>query len=137
MKRSYCEIYIHCVWTTKYKEAMIKESIFEYIHKIIMEKCKKYSLELIALGGTEDHIHVLLSINPQIKISEVIAEIKGTASYFINHNTKDTLYWQDGYGVISISKPALEKVKHYVLTQKEHHSEKNGTRLELEKTHTE
>jgi putative transposase len=56
----------------------------------------------------------------------LVKEIKGTTSYFTNHKTQGNLYWQDGYGVLSVSKSGLEVVKRYVENQKDHHGLANG-----------
>ena len=83
-----------------------------------------------------DHIHLLLSINPNTNIAILVKEIKGTTSYFINHKTQDILYWQDGYGVMSVSKSRLEVIKRYVENQKKHHGLDSGIIVELEKNST-
>jgi putative transposase len=134
MRRSYYEIYIHAVWRTKNSEPMIDDKVIANIHNVMKAKCQKFDVQLIAIGNTEDHIHMLLSINPNIKLSEFIAEVKGATSYFVNHQTKDSLYWQDGYGAISLSKSALNTTKRYVENQKEHHKLGKDLILALENT---
>lgn len=76
---------------------------------------------MLAFGNIEDHI---LSINPNIKIADFVAQVKGASSHYINHDLGKLLYWQDGYGCFSIGRSELEQVKAYVLNQKKHHSEK-------------
>jgi putative transposase len=134
MRRSYYELYIHAIWTTKKKVSMIKGTLETSIYDLVKVKCNKFNVKLIAGGNTEDHIHLLLSINPNIKIAEVIGEIKGSTSYFINHKTQETLYWQDGFGVLSVSKSGVANVKQYVENQKEHHRKKVSLVPALEKS---
>ena len=126
MRRSYYEIYIHVIWRTKNSEPMINPNVVLNIQNIFQAKCQKFDIQLIAIGNTEDHIHVLLSMNPTVRLSEFIAEVKGATSYFVNQQTKDSLYWQDGYGAVSVSKSALNTVKRYVENQKEHHALKKN-----------
>ncbi len=121
MRRSYYELYIHVVWSTKNTLPLITESVEKNIQDIVKAKCRKFDTELIAIGNVEDHIHLLLSINPNIKISELVGEIKGATSYFINRQNSGSLHWQDGYGALSVSKSALKAVKKYIENQKEHH----------------
>jgi putative transposase len=83
MRRSYYEIYIHAVWHTKNSEPMINDNVLINIHNVIIAKCQKFDLRLIAIGNTENHVHLLLSINPKIRLSEFIAEVKGATSYFV------------------------------------------------------
>ena len=132
MRRSYYEIYLHLVWRTKNSEPYLSPDVEREVCNIIQAKCLKFDTALLAVGNTEDHIHMVVSINPKIIISELIAEIKGASSYYINKETSSTLYWQDGYGCLSIDKSSLSKVETYVLKQKEHHSLKQDTQTGLE-----
>lgn len=121
MRNTYYQIYVHIVWCTKNRELMINEEVESNIHSIINEKANKHKANTVAIGNTLDHIHLLLSISPETSIAMLIKEIKGSSSFFINHKTKQVLYWQDGYGALSVSKFGLEKVKMYVENQKTHH----------------
>ena len=78
----------------------------------------------LAFGNTEDHIHLLLSINPNIKIADFVAEAKGASSHYINHKLGKLLYWQDGYGCFSIGRSELILVKQYIFNQQKHHFQK-------------
>ena len=92
MRRSYYEIYLHLVWRTKNSEPYLSPAVERAVCNIIQAKCKKFDTALLAVGNTEDYIHMVVSINPKIKISEFIAEIKGAGSYYINKETSFTLY---------------------------------------------
>ena len=122
MRNTYYEIYVHIVWGAKNKEQMINSSVEKIIYPIIDTKVESHKASIIAKGNTMDHIHLLLSVSPETNIPLLIKEIKGATSYFINHKTKENLYWQDGYGILSVSKSGISRVKKYVESQKEHHS---------------
>jgi putative transposase len=124
MPSSKYQIYIHLVWATKKREPFILSELESIIQNVFHEKCRKFDLKVLDFGNTEDHIHLLLSINPNIKIAGFVAEAKGASSHYINHELGKLLYWQDGYGCFSIGRSELEQVKAYVLNQKKHHSEK-------------
>jgi putative transposase len=126
MRNTYYEIYVHIVWSVKNREQMINETIEKTIYPIIESKVEIHKAKIIAKGNTMDHIHLLLSISPVTNIAVLVKEIKGTTSYFTNHKTRENLYWQDGYGVLSVSKSGLEVVKRYVENQKDHHGLANG-----------
>jgi putative transposase len=137
MRRSYYELYVHTVWSTKNREPYILEKYEPPIIDIITAKCIKHKVTLLAIGNTDDHIHLLLSIHPRLLLADFIGEIKGASSHFINHNANGCLYWQDGYGALSLSKKALPKVIEYVEHQKDHHQNPQSLIEELEKMETE
>ena len=74
-----------------------------------------------------DHVHCLFLLNPQKSISEVIKQIKGSSSHFINQSNLaiGKFAWQTGYGAFSVSESVVEKVYRYILNQKKHHQKKS------------
>ena len=78
---------------------------------------------LLAVGGIEDHTHVLIELLPTMLVADVAKNLKGASSHYINKESglPATLYWQDGYGVITLRKAEVPRVARYIQTQKAHH----------------
>ena len=75
-----------------------------------------------AVGGVSDHVHLLVSLTPNHRISDVMRELKSDSSLWIKKQIhKKTFAWQEGYGVFTVSPSSVENVRHYVNTQEEHH----------------
>jgi REP element-mobilizing transposase RayT len=76
-----------------------------------------------AIGGTEDHVHVVCSLGRTITVASLLEEIKKSTSKWIK--TKGEQYaqfsWQAGYGAFSIGRSQLDAVKKYIAGQREHH----------------
>lgn len=72
-----------------------------------------------------DHIHILISIKPDCKISDLVRDIKANSSSFVQEklNTHD-FRWQEGYGAFSYSKSQTRNVVTYILNQPSHHKAK-------------
>ncbi len=124
--RTYSRIYLHFIWTTKNRSAMINEEIKRAIVGVFASKAKELRFELIEANGPEDHMHVLLKSRPTIAPSHIAKELKGASSHFVNHvvlkgDLIRSLYWQDGYGVISVSPSTVNSVRDYIRRQVEHH----------------
>ena len=77
------------------------------------------------IGGTRNHIHLLLRLKPKHFIPDLIKRIKGSSSKWINtrFDTNERFAWQVGYGIFSVSVSQLSKVKSYIANQKEHHKQ--------------
>ena len=84
------------------------------------------------------HVHFLFLLNYQKSISDIIKQINGSSSFFINEKklTTEKFAWQGGYSVFSVSEETLEKVYQYIKNQKRHHSKTNFEQefLNLEKS---
>ena len=73
-----------------------------------------------------DHLHCLFLLSPQKSIAEVIKQIKGSSSHYINQNNLiiDKFSWQTGYAAYSVSESVVDKVHNYIHNQKQHHAKK-------------
>ena len=131
----YSKINLHINWHTKYSLPTIKPEIEPKLHQFLKHKIiKTKGAYFHAVGGIEDHIHLAVSISPDIHISKWIGELKGGSSFYINKLVNQKLLeWQRGYGVVSFGTKDLQWVIDYVLNQKEHHK-KGTTHERLEKT---
>ncbi len=125
MKRAsaFYQLIYHFVWATKNRELLLTPTVEEHLLPYIREKCKELGYTLYAVNGATDHLHVLVGLTPTVLVAEVAKNLKGASSHYINHDSglKETLYWQDGYGVITIRQAEIPKVVAYIQRQKEHH----------------
>jgi REP element-mobilizing transposase RayT len=79
---------------------------------------------VLALNGTEDHVHLVLAIPAAVAISDIVKQIKGASSFFVNQALKprEQFKWQGSYGAFTISRWEVERAIQYVRRQKEHHA---------------
>ena len=91
-------------------------------HAALEEKCRRIKgAYLHGIGGTDTHVHLGLSIEPFVCISDLAQELKGASSFEVNKRmNRKALEWQRGYGVVSFGKRNLEWVLEYVRRQREH-----------------
>ncbi|MEA3476293.1 MAG: transposase [Candidatus Cloacimonadota bacterium] len=75
------------------------------------------------INGTKDHLHALFLLNQNKSIKEIIKNVKGETSHWINQNNfyKVKFAWQIGYGAFSVSESMVKIVENYIRNQKEHH----------------
>jgi hypothetical protein len=73
-----------------------------------------------------DHIHILFGLRPSQSLSELLQDIKGSSSKWINERkfVKGKFSWQEGFGAFSYSKSEISKISHYIDSQRIHHSSK-------------
>jgi REP element-mobilizing transposase RayT len=123
MPQSLASILVHVVFSTKHRQPLIKPEIEEELFKYMSAICREYESPAIAINGTEDHVHMLISLSRKTALSDLIEEVKKSSSKWIK--TKGTayrkFYWQNGYGAFSIGQSGVEKLKRYIAKQKEHH----------------
>jgi REP-associated tyrosine transposase len=121
---SYTQLYLHCVWATWDRLPLIIPEIETPLYSVIAEKCREFSCTPTAIGGIDDHVHVLVRLLPTIAVAQLVGQIKGASSHAITHAFRsDHLFqWQGSYGAFTISQRSVSRVCAYILAQKTHHA---------------
>jgi len=118
MPRSYVLNYVHCVFSTKGRTQLIRdpEPLWAYMRGIARNK----GFDIIAVGGTDNHVHVLLSLPAGMHLVDAVRDLKANSSRFMKERVA-LFSWQDGYAGISVSPSQIDTVKKYIAGQEEHH----------------
>ncbi len=123
MADPYTKIYIHYVMATYARFPALFESKQEEFYNYIAGVIRDLGCFVHCIGGVEDHIHILIGLNPAKSIAEVAQKIKANSSRFINQQNwlPGKFSWQGGYAAFSVSASMKENVRKYIKNQKEHH----------------
>jgi len=120
--RVYSEINLHITWHTKNNLSSItpamRPELYAYLKNKIVETKGTY---FHAIGGTDTHVHIGVSVKPSLHLDEWIGQLKRGSSYAMGKG----LQWQHGYGAVSFGTKDLDWVVKYIQNQEEHH--KKGT----------
>ena len=131
MANTYIRIYLHLVFAVKNRDALISPYREKQIHSYMAGTLYKLNHKPIIVGGIEDHVHILLSYNPNQTLPDLVKELKTGTTKFINNNHLCTFKfeWQRGYACFSYSHSMVDKVYKYIENQHQHH---NGRSLQEE-----
>ncbi len=127
MPHSFNKIWIHAIWATKHRMQYIGSNIERNVYQFINLQFRDLGCPVRIINGMPDHIHSLFLLNPKKSIAEVIKQVKGSSSHFINQNnlTSEKFAWQTGYAAYSVSESIVNKVFLYIKNQKTHHQKKS------------
>lgn len=127
MANTYTQIYIQIVFAVKGRQNLISKENREELHKFITGIVSNRKQKLFAVLAMPDHVHVLVSMSPNLSISELVRDIKAGSSKFINDKgwMNGKFNWQEGYGAFSYAKSNIDLVVKYILNQEEHHRNKS------------
>lgn len=89
-----------------------KDELYKYITGIVQGNKHK----LVIINGVQNHIHLLVGFRPHQSLADLMQDIKGQSSKWINEKkfTKSKFHWQEGYGAFSYSHSHLTKVISYI-----------------------
>ena len=121
MPQSYGPVYLHIVFSTKHREALLTPELHTEFARYITPILKDCKARLITEGGMPDHVHLLIDLGRESSVSTLLREIKSKSSSWLRQKTGKEFSWQGGYGVFSVSPTHLEQVFHYIQNQEQHH----------------
>lgn len=126
MANTYNQIHVQFVFAVKHRNGLIQTSFKEELHKYIAGIIKFHNHKLLAINGMPDHLHILVGMRPTQSISDLMQDIKGSSSKWINQNKflKVKFEWQEGYGSFSYSKSQVNIIIDYIKNQEQHHANK-------------
>ena len=120
---SYHSLYYHIIFSTKNRKSYLDEAQLEEMYKYMSGVIKSMIAKLFLINGPSDHVHVALSMNPDVSISDCVRTIKANASRWIHQRFERLrdFSWQEGYLAFSVSKSNIQAVVRYIQNQREHH----------------
>jgi len=134
MANTYTQIHIHAVFTVKNRECIILNNWKDELHKYISGILQNNKHKLLAINGMPDHIHMLFGFRPTQSLADLMQDIKGGSSKWINEKKfiRGKFSWQEGYGAFSYSKSEVPNIIKYIIDQTTHHKKKTFSEEYLE-----
>ena len=122
---SFWRHYYHIIWATRNREPMITPDIKADLYEHIVDKASKMGVHVCAIGGVDDHIHLVVTIPPSLSVAKIVRDLKGASSFYVNKvlKTPDQFRWQRGYGSLTMGEKQLSAATAYVNNQVRHHAE--------------
>jgi putative transposase len=123
MRHNFTQLYVHLVWATWDRLPLITPSIKEQIYKVISYECNQLGCQIVAIGGVEDHVHLLTGFPAHVAISELVKQIKGSSSHCVVNQIQPNEFfkWQGGYAAFSVNHEDLTPIATYIRNQVAHH----------------
>jgi putative transposase len=120
MSHTYSQNVIHVVFSTKDRRKTVPEDFQPRIWAYAAGVCQKIGILVYAIGGAEDHVHLLIQIPPSLSVSKAVMAIKSNSSRWASEEGHK-FAWQESYGAFSASHSVLPVALQYIQNQREHH----------------
>jgi REP element-mobilizing transposase RayT len=118
MSHTHASVLVHCVFSTKNRTNSIPDC--DALWKYIAVMARDHRVTLLAAGGTNNHVHLLMAVPPVVPLAKVMKELKGSTSRWLREQGRH-FTWQEGYGAFSINQSQRQTVIDYIAGQAEHH----------------
>ena len=121
MAHSYVSAVFHIVFSTKQRMQLIRTDNQSRLWNYLAGIARNHGMQVLAVGGTENHVHVLVVLPADTALSDAVRTLKANSSRWMRET--DRLFaWQEGYGAFSVSPSQLERAKEYIANQPVHHA---------------
>ncbi len=126
MANTFTQLYIQFVFAVQNRISLIQPSWEDELYKYITGIIKNNKHKLIAINGVQNHVHIFVGYKPHQLIPDLLQDIKGSSSKWINKKgfVRGKFSWQEGYAAFSYSHSQIKAVARYVENQKQHHKKK-------------
>ena len=121
MGSTYHSLHYHVVFSTKERRPLIRAEWRSRLHEYLGGAVRGLGGVAEAVGGCEDHVHLLLSLKTTAVPADMIREVKKASSAWVAQEHDAGFAWQDGYAVFSLSWTHVAAVRQYIEGQEEHH----------------
>ena len=120
---TYTSLTYHIIFSTKYRSPSIDPALTDDLYPYIGGIIRGEKGQLLEIGGTSDHLHILAGFHPAVAVSYMLQHIKGNSSKWINEQKvrPNRFEWQSGYGAFTVSQSQVPAVRQYIQQQEEHH----------------
>ena len=116
---------IHLVFSTKERKPTLPNDLLPKFHQYLVGIARNHKIELLASGGTSDHVHALIGLATTMTIADAARVLKANSSRFVSEHGVE-FSWQEGYGAFSVSPSQVPAVKAYIARQEEHHRKRDS-----------
>jgi REP element-mobilizing transposase RayT len=125
MGHTYTSCMFHVVFSTKERRPQPIENM-RHLHRYLVGIAKKNGFDASLVGGTTDHVHILLSLPPTIPLSKAVQLLKGGSSKWYSYEYPSSGFsWQEGFAAFSVSRSQFDAAADYVRNQEKHHEKRD------------
>ncbi len=106
MANTYTQIHLHLIFAVKGRQSLIQKNWKDELYKYITGIIQNHQHKLLSINGMPNHLHILIGYRPSQSLPDLLQDIKGDSSKWINTKglIKGKFEWQSGYGAFSYSK---------------------------------
>jgi len=136
MGSSYVSFHYRLVFSTRERRPFIDPEWRSLLHEYLGGTVRGLRGEPRSIGGVEDHVHLLVSLDANHRIKDFLRELKKASSVWAAGQHCPQFAWQEGYAAFTVSASHQDRVRRYIESQPEHHRKRafiDELRMLLEK----
>src|SRR5712692_8607050 len=121
-------LHYHLVWSVKARQALLHGTVAEALRDELLAIAERAGITVLALHVEPEHLHVLLSLRPDMAVATAVGRLKGASAHFLRqtfpriHEAHEQSLWNDGYFARTLGDLSAAQAKAYLDRQRERHA---------------
>ena len=111
----------HLIFVTKYRKQLLTGEHKTKVKKYLLEKSNQLNVKIEKYEVMPDHVHLFIKCSPNIKISNLVKNLKGYSSYMLRRSyklkNKFKHLWSPSYYCETIGHISEQTIKKYIEDQ--------------------
>ena len=127
MSKEFISCLVHVVVGTYRQKNFLTADVRNQLSAYLSAVSKSKGMRLVALGGTENHLHILLALPAKLSLESAILPLKQSSTTWLRQNFEAlrSFSWSTGYAAFSISRSQLDSTLLYIQNQEQYHWKKS------------
>jgi REP element-mobilizing transposase RayT len=122
MSGTYTKLTFHIVFSTWRRRRLIAPAWRGDLHAFLGGALRTLNAVGLAIGGTDNHVHILAGLKPVHRLSDIVRDIKHASCQWVHEEINlQSFHWQEGYGAFTVGYREVEIVTKYIHNQEAHH----------------
>ncbi|REJ80594.1 MAG: IS200/IS605 family transposase [Bacteroidetes bacterium] len=125
---TYTQILYQIVYGTYRRQKTMCADTRQDLYKFMTGLLQHKKCHVYRINGVEDHVHILISLNPTVALSTLVKDLKLASTAHIKQNNLFPVFngWAEGYGAFTYSLKEKDRLIEYIKNQEEHHKKQNS-----------
>ena len=114
-------LHVHLAWCTKYRKGVLRGDVGQRLRELAKQMCSDMGVEILSGVVARDHVHMLVSVPPQVSVSKLVQKVKGKSSYKLQREFAGLRkqywgqrMWARGYFACSTGNVSDEMIRGYI-----------------------
>ena len=114
-------LHVHLCWCTKYRRTLLVGDVAHRLRDLARQICTDMGAEILSGVVSKDHVHVLVSMPPQVSVSKLVQRVKGKTSFKLQREFDGLRrqywgqrMWARGYFACTTGNVSDEMIRAYI-----------------------
>lgn len=123
MAHTFTSLLTHAIFSTSERRPFLSDVMRPDAHAYIGGILRQLRAAPIAIGGTSNHVHLLMRLPADLSVADCLRVVKTNSSRWIKERWPErrSFSWQGGYGAFTVSESNRGAVIQYIQGQEQHH----------------